>query len=416
MSKVSTMKNVSSALIYLLPVFIMSGNFLADLSVVIINVLFIALLIQNKSINFIYKNKYFWILVFFYLYLVTRSIFTLEWISIKPAIFSFRYVIFIFAFYYLYINKVLNLRYLYLILIGLLVILTIDGTYQYVFKSNIFGYDLLHPYRVSSFFGDELIMGSYTLRVLLLVIPLSLLFHKNNIHFKFILKLILSTIVLIFLLILSGERTAFFLSLVYILSLALFLPKSFFSKLLFFFMIILTIVFVLNLDNNYSKRLVKLTELNIKSYVIVMEKKNERKNILALSAMHDDHYSSGIKMFKDNILFGQGLKMFRIKCNDGKFNTGKHSCSTHPHNIIIQFLAELGIIGILFLIYFYFSLFSNMIAARNNSLIISTTFLVFLIFFPLLPYGNFFHNGLVIMNILSISILWCLYNNDNKQY
>ena len=105
MSKVSIMKNASSILIYLLPVFIISGNFLADLSVVIINVLFIAILIQKKSINFIYNNKYFWILVFFYLYLVARSIFTLEWISIKPAIFSFRYVIFIFAFYYLYINQ-----------------------------------------------------------------------------------------------------------------------------------------------------------------------------------------------------------------------------------------------------------------------------------------------------------------------
>ena len=112
-------------------------------------------------------------IVGFYLYLVARSLFTFEWISIKAAIFSFRFVIFIFAFYYLYINKFLNLRYLYLILISLLIILTIDGTYQYVFEFNIFGYDLLHPNRVSSFFGDELIMGSYTFRVLLLIIPLS---------------------------------------------------------------------------------------------------------------------------------------------------------------------------------------------------------------------------------------------------
>ena len=414
MSKVSLMKNVSSTLIYLLPIFIISGNFLTDLSVVIINVLFITVLIQNKSINFIYKNKYFWILVFFYLYLVVRSIFTLEWISIKSAIFSFRYVIFIFAFYYLYINKVLNLHYLYLILISLLVILTIDGTYQYVFKSNIFGYDLLHPYRVSSFFGDELIMGSYTFRVLLLIIPLSLFFYQNNIHFKNFLKLTLFTIVLIYLLILTGERIAFFLSLVYILTLILILPKGLLNKLKIIFLFTLALIFIFNSNNNFSQRIFKLTKSNIQSFV--MKKENNRKNILSFSEMHDDHYSSGIKMFKDNILFGQGLKMFRIKCNEDKFNTGQHSCSTHPHNIIIQFLAELGIIGILFLTYFYFSLFSNIKAAKNNSLIISTTFLVFLIFFPLLPYGNFFHNGLVIMNILSVSILWCLNNDDNKQY
>ena len=411
MPKVSMMKNASSTLIYLLPVFIISGNFLADLSVVIINVLFITLLIQNKSINFIYKNKYFWILVFFYLYLVVRSIFTLEWISIKPAIFSFRYVIFIFAFYYLYINKVLNLRYLYLILISLLIILTIDGTYQYVFESNLFGYNILHENRASSFFGDELIMGSYTFRVLLLIIPLSLFFHQNNVYFKNFLKLILLTIVLIYLLILSGERVAFFLGLVYTLTLILILPKGLLNKLKIMILFTVTLIFIFNSNNNFSQRIFEQTKSNLEQVMTT-----DKKNILSLSAMHDDHYSSGMKMFKDNILFGQGLKMFRIKCNEDKFNTGKHSCSTHPHNIIIQFLAELGIIGTLFLTYFYFSLFSNIKAAKNNSLIISTTFLVFLIFFPLLPYGNFFHNGLVIMNILSISILWCLCNDGNKQY
>tara|TARA_B110000037_G_scaffold178291_1_gene203964 strand:- start:2989 stop:4230 length:1242 start_codon:yes stop_codon:yes gene_type:complete len=413
MFNVPKVKNIQSTLIYLLPIFIISGNFLADLAVVIINILFITLLIQNKSLNFIYKNKYFWILLAFYLYLVARSFFTFEWISIKAAIFSFRFVIFIFAFYYLYINKFLNLHYLYLVLISVMVILTIDGTYQYVFKFNIFGYDLLHPNRVSSFFGDELIMGSYTFRVLLLIIPLSLLIHKNNTHFKFILKLILSAIILIYLLILSGERTAFFLSLCYIVTLILILPKGLLNKLKIFSLFILTMIFIFNYNNNYSDRLINATKINIESFVFA--KDSGKQNILSLSRMHDDHYTAGMKMFKDNILFGQGLKMFRIKCSEEKFYGKKFSCSTHPHNIIIQFLAELGIIGILFLIYFYFSLFLTIKKlTKNNSLINSTTVLVFLIFFPLLPYGNFFHNGLVIMNILSISILWCLCNDDNK--
>lgn len=414
MFKALTIKNLSSTIIYLLPIFIISGNFFADLAVVIINILFVTLLIQNKSINFIYNNKYFWALVIFYFYITIRSLFTLEWISIKSAIFSFRYIIFIFAFYYFYINKVLNLRYLYLILICLLFILFIDGTYQYVFKSNIFGYDLFHPGRVSSLFGDELIMGSYTFRILLLIIPLSLFYSKNKFDLKNLLKLFLLTIFLIFLLILSGERIAFFLSCFYIFSLILILTKSFFNKLIFFFLFIATLVFIFNYNNNFSQRLLHLTKTNIKSFVL--SKDNNRKNILSLSKMHDDHYSTGMEMFKDNFLFGQGLKMFRIKCNEEKFKVGKFSCSTHPHNIIIQFLAELGVIGISFLLYFYLSLFLNIKAAKNNSLITSTSFLVFLIFFPLLPYGNFFHNGLVIMNILSISILWCLYYDDNKQY
>jgi len=221
-------------------------------------------------------------------------------------------------------------------------------------------------------------------------------------------------IFLLYLVILSGERIAFFLSCLYIFFLIIILPKSFFNKLIYTFLLIATLVFIFNYNNDFSQRLLHLTKKNIKSFVLT--KDNSRKNILSLSEMHDDHYSTGMEMFKDNFLFGQGLKMFRIKCNDEKFKVGTFSCSTHPHNIIIQFLAELGVIGILFLLYFYLSLFLNIKVIKNNSLITSTSFLVFLIFFPLLPYGNFFHNGLVIMNILSISILWCLYYDHNKKY
>ena len=415
MAKVSKIKHLSVMLIYFLPIFIISGNFLADLAVVIINLLFVTILIQDKSINFIYKNKYFWVLAFFYLYLVARSIFTLEWISIKSAIFSFRYVIFIFAFYYFYMNKVLKLRYLYLILISLLAILFVDGLYHYIFIINIFGYDLIHPNRVSSFFGDELILGSYTFRVLLLTIPLLLFINLNKFIFKDNLKFILLITALIFLLILSGERTAFFLSFIYIMILIFILSKGFLNKLKICSLFIIIIIFIFNLNNDFSKRMINTTKNNINSFVL-NDAHGTKKNILSLSRMHDDHYASGFEMFKDNILFGQGPKMFRIKCKEKKFNVAKWSCSTHPHNIIIQFLAELGVVGALFLIYFYLSLFLNIKIAKNKPLIISTTFLVFLIFFPLLPFGNFFHNGLVIMNILSISILWCLYNGDNEQY
>ena len=59
------LEKLSATLIYLLPIFIISGNFLADLSVVIINILFITILIRDKSINLIVKNKYFWIIVLF---------------------------------------------------------------------------------------------------------------------------------------------------------------------------------------------------------------------------------------------------------------------------------------------------------------------------------------------------------------
>ncbi len=40
----------------------------------------------------------------------------------------------------------------------------VDGYFQYFFGKNLFGYELFNAYRVSSFFGSELILGSYLAR------------------------------------------------------------------------------------------------------------------------------------------------------------------------------------------------------------------------------------------------------------
>ena len=50
-------------------------------------------------------------------------------------------------------------------------------------------------------------------------------------------------------------------------------------------------------------------------------------------------------MFLDNPIFGVGPKLFRIFCDDQKYNIDRDTCSTHPHNTYIQILAETGIIG-----------------------------------------------------------------------
>ena len=51
-------------------------------------------------------------------------------------------------------------------------------------------------------------------------------------------------------------------------------------------------------------------------------------------------------MFVDNPLVGQGPKMFRVLCNDVKFNPNEDTktCSTHPHNLYVQLLAETGLL------------------------------------------------------------------------
>ena len=69
-------------------------------------------------------------------------------------------------------------------------------------------------------------------------------------------------------------------------------------------------------------------------------------------------------MFKGNILFGHGVKMFREICAKKDYYINERSCRTHPHNTYIQILAETGLLGFVFIlsafIYVSFSILFGM--------------------------------------------------------
>ena len=91
------------------------------------------------------------------------------------------------------------------------VILIGDGFFQYFTGKNVFGFEIIEENRISSFFRDELILGSYLSRLLPLLFGLYILLKlKLNNKFQFIIIIIfVLTEVLVFM---SGERTSFFLS------------------------------------------------------------------------------------------------------------------------------------------------------------------------------------------------------------
>ena len=72
------------------------------------------------------------------------------------------------------------------------------------------------------------------------------------------------------------------------------------------------------------------------------------------------------KIYKDNKLFGVGLKNFRIECNKEKYLNPEyersiHRCATHPHQIHFEILSETGIFGyISFLIFILISIYWSM--------------------------------------------------------
>ena len=131
------------------------------------------------------------------------------------------------------------------------------------------------------------------------------------------------------------------------------------------------------------------------------------------SPTHHNYYLTSINIFLDNKVFGSGPKSFRNLCKDEKYLINNWSCSNHPHNYYIQLLSETGIVGFLFMIFFYLTfvkiLFKNIVSQNMN--IYSKNFNVIMIgailinFLPFVPTGNFFNNWISILSYLPIIYL-----------
>ena len=159
--------NLSSILFVLIPLSLISGPFIPDLSLVIITINFILLTIINKKYE-IFNSKF---LVFFFLFclmITIVSFFSLNTSSIQSGLFYFRFGLFSLAGYVLIEAKKNLLNYTLYLLLFIYFMLFIDSIYQYKFSENLLGFKYINPdnFRITSFFGKDEILGSYSVRLL----------------------------------------------------------------------------------------------------------------------------------------------------------------------------------------------------------------------------------------------------------
>ena len=188
-------QTLQSSIIILMPVLLISGPFLSDLGVSIVSILF---LINSKKNNLVkyYKNYYFKIFILFWLILILSSLLSENTlISLKNSLFYFRFGIFSLCVWYLLDTKILKIKYIFISILICFTSLIIDGYAQYIFGKNLFGYELYDKYRVSSFFGSELILGSYLARFFPILFGLFIYLDKPNKN-----KLMLFALTIIFIL------------------------------------------------------------------------------------------------------------------------------------------------------------------------------------------------------------------------
>jgi O-antigen ligase len=402
-------ENFFYILLCLYPWLLISGPFLSDSVAIILSINYLFEKISSRKFDD-FKNFAFILFSVFCIYIFLNSIFIGQnTISIKSSAFYFRFGLFSLAVCFLLQKNKNELKYFFFSLCLVLLVLFFDAVFQKIFGVNIFGIKMHHGIRVSSFFADELILGSYVIKILPITLSFLYFIHREQgDRYSIILFLISFVIVLI-----SAEKASFFMTIIFLL---LFIPILNFSKkikslILFIFLLLVAAVLIIN--KPIQKRL----------YHQLISQSAGGKYIY--SRVHESHFKTAFKMFIDKPLFGHGPKMYRVKCSDKKYMEDRFACSTHPHNYILQILAETGLIGIFFLFLFYISIFIIFIknlrvikSFKNFSYteyILSSSLLV--MFFPLATAGNIFNNWISCVNFLTIGILlYFIQSNKNRSF
>lgn len=412
-----------SILVIFLPFSLVSGPFLSDFSISLISVLFIYLSLRYKLSKY-YLSRISVFFLIFYIILNLSSVFSEDIVeSSRISILYFRYYIFSLALWYIIELFPKLLRYLLFSFVICLFCLILDGFYQFSFGKNIIGWEIIDT-RVSSFFRDELVLGSFLSRVFPIVFALIIFnikfFLEKNINLILIFILLVSIEILTFL---SGERVAFFylnLSAIYLI---IMMKNYKIFRIATLFFALLTIATISIYAPEYKERIFDRT---LDQIVKDNEKEDilSKDNIYIFSQEHTNHYKSAYKMFNENKFLGIGPRMFREKCNVKKYVTSFESCSNHPHNNYLQVLAEIGSIGLLFFFIPFFSLiyfstkhlilkfFYKKYLFSDFQISLLSCFLITL--WPFVPTGDFFNNWLNIIYFFPLGIF--LYSLETQKF
>ena len=297
---------IFSTLLILIPIALITGPALPDIFLSLIALYFLIISIYNKKWSY-YKNPIFFGFILFSLYGVIRSIFSelpFESLTVGGTVFYFRYIFFAMGVWYLldtnpHLSKcLLNISFL------CIVVVSIDGIYQYFFEFNLIGNKKHSVDRLTGFFGDEPIIGRYVAYLSMFTFGLMYQNYKNSkkIHTILMFLLIVSE-VLVFL---SGERTPLFYLIFFTILILIFSASLRLSRLVSLIISSVIVFSFISINPNAKIRIIELTSDQVSQTSIPY---------LPYSSHHEEHYVSAFKMLSDKPMFGIGTNLFRFKCN-----------------------------------------------------------------------------------------------------
>ena len=151
-------------------------------------------------------------------------------------------------------------------------------------------------------------------------------------------------------------------------------------KILVFFILIGSIILIISnsdyLKNRYYGQLYE------KAFIEKNSKFFKENNYIRL-------YKSGYEVFKNSPLFGVGNKNYRVETCSDKALKFDYYCTTHPHQIYLEFLSEHGLIGAtILLLIFFILIFQNLkvIILSQNYIQIGAFLYLLTTFLPLIHF------------------------------
>lgn len=413
----SSIIKIISILTFFIPFALLTGSFIPDLLISIVALVFLYLSIRLKLWSY-YKNIYSLIFFFSCIYLIIRSILSdLPIESLRSSLFYFRFGLFSLAVWYIIDNNPSFIKYFGYMLLFVFIVSIVDGYYQYFVDQyyNIFHFKSPGT-RMSLLLNDKMVLGNYLSRLFPLLIACYLFTYGYKKSF-----IILSAILLIFvdvLIYISGERTAFGLLLISTTYIIFLISKYKILRLITFIISLIIIISITFFAEDIRERNVNLTldQLNLNQEESISEP-------VIFSDQHHSHIIGAINMFKDNPIFGKGPNLFKFLCGEEKYNYNELTCSSHPHHVYVQLLAETGLIFssviiTLFITVIYYSLKHLYLNFKTGSRVF-TDYQICLIscilisIWPFLPSLDFFNNWNSILYYLPVGFyLHSVYNTS----
>ncbi len=377
-------------LIGLYPLALTLGTLISELITFSLIVIFIIHCVVDRKIHFD-RDPIIYFLFFIWLYLLLNLLISIDFqLSLNRSIFFIRYPLLLLSICY-FINKYSeNLEIIFKLWIVTLIILIIDLYIQFFFGENLLGFKSPNPERLSGFFNQELKVAHLLIGFFLPAFGFFLQKNQKNYPLYFILFLYFV------ILILTNERANILRGVFALVIFSILIPHFKFKfKIIFSTMALgifaLILIFVKPINQRFIYEIGALDRLikdkHLWNYVIMSN--------------YGPHYLASIEVFKSNKYFGTGVKTFRKACKDislKKFypendNRNIMKCSTHPHQYYFEFLSDLGLIGFLILLSFFFYLFVRVVNSYylfKNLVFLTSGIFIFVQLIPLLPTGSFF--------------------------